>query len=406
MKAILNEQQLFNSMLPSQVDYVLNNADILGVEKGRQQGFTWVSAYRVLRRIFTTEIPQDHYWVSRDEFTAKLFLKEVKLWLSVMNEIHNHKREFKEEIVNLKKDVQAFKITFNCSSTIYVMSSSIDGLVGKTGHIYIDEAAVHKDFERMFSIAEPCATWGGSLTFISTHRSKQNFFYKLCDRIRKGEIVGGELMTITLERILTEEFIWERDGKQIRGGTYIDRVNARNRILGKPEFRTAQEFYDNKLTNAASQDIFMQEYMCIPADAEQTQAVSEDQLKSIMVPSVEILSAPKHGKRYYAGIDIGRNRDLTCIWICEDISDNKQPMLVTRFIETISKTEFSKQEKRMVEVLKQWKPRFCFIDGTNVGANIAENLEKRFSFCEAWKFTAKTRPKSISDLCAFIHAGS
>ena len=121
-----------------------------------------------------------------------------------------------------------------------------------------------------------------------------------------------------------------------------------------------------------------------------------------MVPSIDLFTAPDKGKRYYAGIDIGRNRDLTSIWICEDISTTKQPMLVTRFIETMSKTEFAKQEKRIVEVLKQWKPRHCFIDGTNVGANIAENLEKRFSFCEAWKFTAKTRPKAISDLCAFI----
>jgi len=42
------------------------------------------------------------------------------------------------------------------------------------------------------------------------------------------------------------------------------------------------------------------------------------------------------------------------------------------------------------------------IDGTNVGAHIAENLEKRFGFCEATKITAVTRPKYISDLVAFI----
>jgi phage FluMu gp28-like protein len=402
MQAILNEKQLFNSMLPSQIDYVLNNADILGVEKGRQQGFTWVSAYRVLRRIYTSKIPQDHYWVSRDEFTAKLFLKEVLMWLRVMNEIHNHQKEFKEEIIDPKKDAQTFKITFSCGSSIYVMSSSIDGLVGKTGHIYIDEAAVHKDFERMYAIAEPCATWGGSLTFISTHRSKQNFFYKLCDRIRKGEIIGGELMTITLERILSEEYIWEEDGQEIRGGTYLDRVNARNKLLGKEEFTSAQEFYDKKKTNASSEEIFLQEYQCIPADAEATQAVTENDLSKVMFAQMDIFQAPKKGGKYYAGIDIGRNRDLTVIWICEDISTSREPMLVTRFIDTMSQTEFSTQEKKLVKILQEWKPRHCIIDGTNVGAMLAENLEKRFSFCEMTKFTASTRPKYISALIAFI----
>ena len=402
MQAILNEKQLFNSMLPSQIDYVLNNADILGVEKGRQQGFTWVSAYRVLRRIFTSKIPQDHYWVSRDEFTAKLFLKEVLLWLRVMNSIHNHKKEFKEELIDLDKDAQAFKITFSCGSSIYVMSSSIDGLVGKTGHIYVDEAAVHKDFERMYAIAEPCATWGGSLTFISTHRSKQNFFYKLCDRIRKGEIIGGELMTITLERILTEEYVWMENGQEVRGGTYLDRVNARNRLLGKDIFNSPEEFFEKKKKNSSSEAIFMQEYQCIPADAEATQAVTEEDLSKVIFPQMEIFEAPKPGKKYYAGIDIGRNRDLTVVWICEDVSTNQQPMLITRFIETMSKTEFSTQEKRLVKILQEWKPRHCIIDGTNVGAMLAENLEKRFGFCQMTKFTSATRPKYISDLIGFI----
>ncbi|MEE9352375.1 MAG: terminase family protein [Thiotrichaceae bacterium] len=401
MQAILNENQLFNTMLPSQIDYVLNDADILGVEKGRQQGFTWVSAYRVLRRIFTSPIPQDHYWVSRDEFTAKLFLKEVLLWLRVMNTIHNHQKEFKEEIIDTK-NAQTFKITFSCGSSIYVMSSSIDGLVGKTGHIYIDEAAVHKDFERMYAIAEPCATWGGSLTFISTHRSKQNFFYKLCDRLRKNEIIGGELMTITLERILSEEFIWMEDGQEVRGGTYLDRVNARNKLLGKDLFLDAQEFYDKKKQNSSSEEIFMQEYMCIPADAEATQAVTEEDLSKVMFPQMDLFHSPKPGNKYYAGIDIGRNRDLTVVWICEDVSTSRQPMLITRFIETMSQTEFSTQEKKLVKILQQWKPRHCVIDGTNVGAMLAENLEKRFGFCEMTKFTSTTRPKYISALIAYI----
>ena len=42
------------------------------------------------------------------------------------------------------------------------------------------------------------------------------------------------------------------------------------------------------------------------------------------------------------------------------------------------------------------------IDGTNTGAMIAENLEKRFGFCESVKITAITRPKFISDLVAYI----
>ena len=183
---------------------------------------------------------------------------------------------------------------------------------------------------------------------------------------------------------------------------YLYTLNYKNALVGKKQYTSNDEFFEEEKAQASSEEMFLQENMCIPADAEQTQAVKEDDLEKVMFPSIDLFCEPIAGKKYFAGIDIGRNRDLTSIWICEDVSTNKQPMLVTRYIETMSQTEFSTQEKRIVDVLKKWKPRHCFIDGTNVGANIAENLEKRFGFCETWKFTAKTRPKSISDLCAFI----
>jgi phage FluMu gp28-like protein len=121
-----------------------------------------------------------------------------------------------------------------------------------------------------------------------------------------------------------------------------------------------------------------------------------------MFPQAEIFTRPQAGKKYFAGIDIGRNRDLTCIWICEDVSTSKAPMLITRHIETMSKVEFAAQEKRIAETLTKWKPRHCMIDGTNVGAMLAENLEKRFSFCQAIKITSVTRPRWISDWVSFI----
>jgi len=385
-KEVAPHKQLF-TLLNCQLKYVWNDSKILGVEKGRQLGFTWISAARILRRILTSKVPQDHYWISRDEFTAKMFLNDVIQWIGFLNILKNHGKEFKQSIVDMS-GVQTMKITFDCGSNIFVMSSSVNAIAGKRGHIYIDEAALHKDFQQLFDIAKPATRWGFTLTFFSTHRSKQNYFYKLIEKIKKGEIPEAEVLSITLLDALN-------DG-------YLNTLNYKNALVGKKQYTSNQEFFDEEKAQASSEEMFLQENMCIPADAEQTQAVREDDLARVMFPQMDLFTSPSKGKKYYAGIDIGRNRDLTVIWICEDVSTNKQPMLVTRFIETMSQTQFSKQEKRMVEVLNLWKPRHCMVDGTNVGANIAENLEKRFGFCEVFKFTAKTRPKGISDLCAFI----
>lgn len=381
------DRKMIFQLLPCQLRYVFNDSKILGVEKGRQLGFTWISAYKVLRKIFKCSRPFDTYWISRDEFSAKLFLMDVLSWLMFMNVGKNHKKEFKQDIIDFK-GVQAMRISFPNGCNIYVLSSSIDAIAGKRGDIYIDEAALHKDFQQLFDIAKPATRWGGRLTFFSTHRSKTNYFYKLIKRIKDGEMPGAEVMTITLMDALN-------DG-------YLHRLNARAALIGDRVFKTNQEFFETEQAQASSEEMFLQENMCIPADADATQAVKEEELSKIMFPQSEIFSRPISGKKYFAGIDIGRNRDLTSLWIAEDVSNTDQPMLVTRHVEIMSKVDFAIQEKKLADALQRWKPRHCMIDGTNVGAMIAENLEKRFSFCQAIKITAVTRPRWISDLVSFI----
>ena len=172
-------------------------------------------------------------------------------------------------------------------------------------------------------------------------------------------------------------------------------------ITGDDLYEDALEFYQEKRQNSSSEAMFLQEYMCIPADAEAVQAITEDDLRRIMRPSIELSSTIKKSSRYYAGLDVGRNRDLTVLWICEDMSTSSQPLLITRHIEVIKRERFSEQEKIIAGILKRYNPRACFIDGTNVGEAFAENLEERFHFCEKKKFSAVTRPKWISELIAF-----
>ena len=376
----------YSVFLQCQWDYIMDNSPICVVEKCRQVGFTWSSAYKVCDRIFSSEVPQDHFWISKDEFTAKLFLQDVLEWLDRINMIANHKKTFKSDIINFK-NIQTMRIQFDCGSTLYVLSSSVDAVVGKRGHFYIDEAAIHKDFEALYGIVYPCTTWGYTMTIFSTHRSKQTFFYKLCDRIRKGEIQGGKLFTVTLETVLEQG--------------YINKINERIAQLGGETYADPVEFFQEKRQNSSSEAMFLQEYMCIPADAEAVQAITEDDLLRIMRPSVELTKPIRKSGRYYAGIDIGRNRDLTVLWICEDMSTSNQPMLVTRHVEVMSRERFSDQEKRLVELLQLWRPRACWIDGTNVGEGLAERLEERFHFCQKIKITATTRAPWISDLIAF-----
>lgn len=369
--------QLFK-FLPYQVEYIRDNSKILVVEKPRQVGITYTSGYKVVTKILRSNKKDKHYWLSRDENTAKEFVTNVMDWLHLFNVVAQR------EVVDMK-DVRTTKVTFPNGTELFILSSSVDAVVGKSGHFYLDEFAIHKDQELLMAIVLPCITWQGSLTIISTHRSKQTYFYKLCEKVRKGQMVGARLISFTIMDAIEQGI--------------VEMINNRSMLQGEPTV-SREEWLAEKKANAPSEDVFQQEYMCIPADSDSSMAIHEDVIDRNSLPKEEILQPRKDGGKYYAGVDIGRHRDLTVIWILEDVSKSKEPMLVTRFVKTIKREEFSVQEKKIFDVLNRWKPRMTFVDGTNTGAMIGENIQKRYGIkrAQSIKITAVTRPKFIGDL--------
>jgi len=364
--------------LKYQQDYIMSSPKILIVEKGRQMGLTYCSGFKVIRRILRSEAPEDHYWLSRDEFTAKQFVSNCLDWIHLFNVVAEC------EMIDLK-EVRTTKITFPNGCNLFILSSSVDAVVGKSGHFYLDEFAIHQSAEALWSIVYPCVQWGFTITIISTHRSKQTYFYKLCDKVKRGKMLGAKLFTFT---ILTG----------IEQGL-VEQIN-KVRLTKNLEPITEEYFLEDAKTNSANEEIFMQEYMCVPADAESSMAIDETVMERNSIAKEKLFLPKRDGAKYYAGVDIGRHRDLTVIWILEDVSQNKVPELITRYIKTIRREEFTVQEKKIFDVLNKWRPRMTLIDGTNTGAMIAENIEKKYGQrrAQSIKITAVTRPKFIGDL--------
>tara|TARA_R110000824_G_scaffold218492_1_gene405193 strand:+ start:603 stop:2027 length:1425 start_codon:yes stop_codon:yes gene_type:complete len=369
-------------LLPYQREYVLREPEILIVEKGRQEGFTYVSGYKVVRRIMKSKVPEDHYWLSRDENLAKEFVTKCLTWIHTFNLVA------KSEVISIK-DVKTTKITFPNGCQLFIMSSSIDGCVGRSGHFYFDEFAIHKDQEQLWNIVLPCMSMGFTLTVISTHRSKTTFFYKLCEKVKAGLIPNAEIMTVNIERAVDEGL--------------ADIANLMRLSKGRRPI-TALEFLEEKKAQSSTEEMYLQEYMCVPADSESGCAVNEESLAKCLRSKDDLFQPPRIGGKYYAGVDIGRHRDLTVVWIIEDISKDKTPCLETREVFTMSNKEFSFQEKEIFRVLNKWKPRFTHVDGTNTGAMLGESIEKKFGIkrAKAVRISAVTRPKFIGDAVGVV----
>ena len=116
--------------------------------------------------------------------------------------------------------------------------------------------------------------------------------------------------------------------------------------------------------------VFQQEYMCEFLDAESALFPYEVLRASVYAPSATDMNV----SRVYLGIDIGRTHDKTSIAI---LVESGGVLYVTR-VESLSNKEFSYQEDYIGNLIKTLNPVRVCVDATGIGAQLAENLHKRF----------------------------
>lgn len=129
--------------------------------------------------------------------------------------------------------------------------------------------------------------------------------------------------------------------------------------------------------------VFRQEYMCEFLDAESALFPYEVLRASTYDP----LTTEMKISKCYLGIDIGRTHDKTSIAILVECSG---VLYVTR-VESLSNKEFSYQEDYIGNLIKTLNPVKVCIDATGIGAQLAENLHKRFGQVKEIHFTNENK---------------
>jgi phage FluMu gp28-like protein len=115
--------------------------------------------------------------------------------------------------------------------------------------------------------------------------------------------------------------------------------------------------------------------MCIPRD-DDAAFLEYDLIAACEYPQNEKweidITDIKPGRRLYGGLDIGRKRDLTVLWILELLGD----VLYTRAVITLKNMRKSDQEK----VLWPWFPYFSRVcmDYTGLGIGWGDDAQDKF----------------------------
>ena len=359
--------------MPYQVKWIKDNSRIKLMEKSRQIGMSWTTAYELVRRHCLPREKYDSWVSSRDELQAKLFIDDCKKFASILNAAV---RETTGDA--LVGGCDSHSLGFANGTRIWSLSSNPDAQAGKCGARVLDEFALHPDPAKLYAIAYPGITWGGSLQIISTHRGSENFFQKLVEEAR----YGGNPKKISLHRVTLQDALEQGFLKKLK-----ENLPPEHEIFAMDE----GDYFDYIKNSCADEESFLQEYMCQPAD-DKSAFIAYDYIRRCLYDSGGAWNKISSEENFlYLGVDVGRTRDLSVFWLLEKCGD----VLYTRDIRVFRDVPFSEQEAVLHSFLRMPKLRRAAIDQSGLGRQFAERAVERYgsgriegvSFTQAMKET-------------------
>ncbi len=239
---------------------------------------------------------------------------------------------------------------------------------GFTGDVLLDEFAMHREDREIWAAIFPSVLRGeGELDVASTPRGRGNLFAELAGNPRFGKSL------VTLDDAVAQ-------------GLNVDvaalRTSMNDDELWRQEF--CCEFLDDS-------HVFMPHELISRA---------EDPLLN---KELDLSKLDTAAGDLFCGVDIGRVRDLTVIWLLQRTADR----LVTVGLRESRDEPFREQFAAISEMLGTRALRRCCIDAGGIGMALAEAAVERFgtSRVEAVQFTAATKDQLASRLKIHVQDG-
>lgn len=368
-------------MLGYQAKWIRDKSRLKLMEKARQIGMTWATAYDIVTSTSLVDAKHDEWISSRDEIQARLFLEDCKAFAALLD---IGAQDLGEKILDDKGNTAAV-LQFANGKRANSMSSNPDAQAGKRGGRKIDEYALHREQRKMWAIAYPGITWGGSLAAWSTHRGSATFFNELIQEIKhKGNPKGISLHTVTLQDALDAGLLYKLQLK----------LPADDARLGMDE----ADYYNFIKAGCADEESFLQEFMCVPAD-DAGAFLSYELIDGIKYRPGEkweytVRELAACGNDLYLGGDIGRVKDLTCFWVNERAGG----VHLTRKLVRLQNVPFEQQEAALYELLALPNLRRACIDNTGIGRQLVERAQARFG---TYKVEAVTFTGAVKEELAY-----
>lgn len=250
-----------------------------------------------------------------------------------------------------ENEYKQLSVVFNGGARIIGLPANPDTARGFSANTVLDEFAIHKDSQKIWTALYGSITLGYKIRILSTPMGKSNKFYSLWT---------GK------ENNYSKHFVDIYTA--VKEGMNIDIDELRKGL--DDEEAWAQEYECQFLDEATAFLTFDLISEC------------ESELAFTALPDGTLSDV-------YIGIDIGRKRDLTVIWVMEKLGD----VFWTRAVIELEKTPFPDQRSFMTQLFNQICPRRVCVDYTGMGGPITEDLQKAFGSAavEGVQFTLQVK---------------
>jgi phage FluMu gp28-like protein len=259
-------------------------------------------------------------------------------------------------VIDKERDLTAFVLRFKDGQKIMALSSHPDVFRGQgRGH--------HPRRVRLPPPAPPgpqganasAKVWGHQIRIISTHNGEGPPLQPRWSGTSAGQARLGPPPVTLLDAV--EQGLVEKIQK-----------------LPAPTRPPARRSTTRSAPTASTRTSWQEEYLCQPS-SEQSSLLSYDLIRACEVDNLQLLADVGQlpaGKTLYAGFDVGRKRDLSCLWVLERVGD----VYWTRLLRTLQGVHYTAQEDLLRLLLKNRAVKRLCIDSTGIGAMLAERLNQ------------------------------
>jgi phage FluMu gp28-like protein len=350
--------------LPYQRRWIIDGSRMKIMEKARQVGMSWAAAYRAVRTAGLAGARHDVWVASRDEVQGRLFIEDCSRWARVLDVAAG---DFGESLAD---GAGADCIRLANGRAVRSLSSSVDSQAGKRGTRILDEFALHADPRRLYAIAAPGLAWGGQLEILSTHRGGGNYFNQLVREAREG----GNPKGFSLHRVTLQDAVEQG---------LLAKLKARLAPEDERRGMSDDEYLQSVRDSCPDEETWLEEYCCVPADDAAAFIPLDLIRRAEYVPGeggegqpwdMPMAELRKRREGLFLGVDLGRDRDLTVMWLLEMAGGTA----LTRKVVCMERTPFSAQEERLCELLSLPGLGRCAIDATGLGRQFAERAAQSF----------------------------